>query len=458
MRLTRAALRGRVNGVLQFRFSPRRLTSHAGLELVRGYLRATGFTERVRRSLARHLPRSDYPVSALVLLILGLLIAGGRRVWHLRYVEDDPLVQRFAGLRRIPTPKTVGAWLRSFTPSSVRALQQLNAEVTAEALERLGVRRLTVDVDGSVVSTGLQVEGARRGFNPHHRKVPSYYPITAYEAQSGQLLRVQNRSGNVHDGKASLPFLRDLLQQLDSTLERPRLTEFRMDGAFFRSDVIELLDEHGAEWAIKVPFYPWLSLKSYVAEAPEWRRVAAGISYCESRVHVKTWQRTLRIVLYRKRVRHETRKNFQLDLYDPADGHYEYSAIATNKDLSGPMLWRFLNGRGAHEKAFAELKGGFAFATVPTQAYIANSAWQLLSVLAFNLTRGFQAASFGTRRTATRTRRCLFRFESIHTLRFKLIGKAAAMIRPAGRTTLEIADNPATVDAFNQALQALEAA
>jgi hypothetical protein len=28
-----------------------------------------------------------------------------------------------------------------------------------------------------VVSTGLQVKRAFRGFNPHHRKVPSYYPI-----------------------------------------------------------------------------------------------------------------------------------------------------------------------------------------------------------------------------------------------------------------------------------------
>ena len=45
-----------------------------------------------------------------------------------------------------------------------------------------GLSRLTLDIDGTVVSTGLQVQGARRGFNPHRRKVPSYYPISAYEA------------------------------------------------------------------------------------------------------------------------------------------------------------------------------------------------------------------------------------------------------------------------------------
>jgi hypothetical protein len=39
-----------------------------------------------------------------------------------------------------------------------------------------------------------------------------------------------------------------------------------------------------------------------------------------------------------------------LDLFDPSDGHYEYSAVVTNKILSGPVLWAFRCGRGVHEK------------------------------------------------------------------------------------------------------------
>lgn len=83
-----------------------------------------------------------------------------------------------------------------------------------------------------------------RWYNPHRRKVPSYYPITAYEAQSGQILRVKNRPGNVHDGNASLEFLRGLLEQLKPGGQR---LEFRMDGAFFRRDVLGFLDDAGAE-------------------------------------------------------------------------------------------------------------------------------------------------------------------------------------------------------------------
>ena len=83
--------------------------------------------------------------------------------------------------------------MAQLSESHVARLVRLNSEVVGEALQKARLARLTIDVDGSVVSTGQTVEGAKRGFNPHHRKVPSYYPITAYEAQSGQILRVENR-------------------------------------------------------------------------------------------------------------------------------------------------------------------------------------------------------------------------------------------------------------------------
>lgn len=123
------------------------------------------------------------------------------------------------------------------------------------------------------------------------------------------------------------------------------------------------------------------------------------------------------MVIYRRRVGHETAKNFQLDLFDPDDGHYGYSAVVTNEALSGPALWHFMCGRGVHEKVYGELKGGFASNCIPTMRYAANSAWQLRSVPAFNLVRGFQVATTAERRRATRKRRSVYRLETIHTRR-----------------------------------------
>ena len=85
--------------------------------------------------------------------------------------------------------------------------------------------------------------------------------------------------------------------------DRGLTLEFRMDGAFFRRDVLELLDSAGAEYAIKVPFYPWLHLKSAVAQASEWIRIDDTVSFCETRTLVAPWNQVRRIVLYRKRLR-----------------------------------------------------------------------------------------------------------------------------------------------------------
>ena len=50
----------------------------------------------------------------LVLVLLALLMSGGRRLRHLRYLDGDPIVLRFCGLRQLPTARTVGRWLAAF--------------------------------------------------------------------------------------------------------------------------------------------------------------------------------------------------------------------------------------------------------------------------------------------------------------------------------------------------------
>jgi hypothetical protein len=377
----------------------------------------------------------------MVLLVLALLITGGRRVRHIGFLESDPLVKRFCGLTQIPTARTVGRWLGAIESSGIDGLLSLNEVLVGRVLKDSGLRRLTLDVDGSVISTGLQVEGARRGYNPHRRKVPSYYPITAYEAQTGQILRVRNRAGNVHDGKASLEFLRELFAQLDASLTGRPVLEMRMDGAFFRKEIVDLLEDKGMEYAIKVPFYPWLGLKEPIARRRRWTRVDGTVDCFEMRLAISPWERHMRVVIYRRRVAHRTNKNFQLDLFDPDDGYYEYSAVVTNKAVTGRTLWFFMCGRGTHEKVYGELKSGFAFDCVPTQRYQANSVWQVLSILAFNLMRGFQAKTTAERRRTNRKRRTLRRFEQIHTLRYRFLNRAALLVHPNGRSTLDVGDN-----------------
>lgn len=448
MRYRRTDLKRRVNGTADFRFGRQEVTSHAGLELFREYLRRSGFVALLRKAVDSSFPKTDFGSVSMVLTLLGLILVGGRRVLHLRNEQGDPIMARFAGLSRLPAPRTVSYWLQSLRDEHVERLSKLNQEVVGSALAR-GGRRLTLDVDGSVISAGRKVQGASKGYNRQRRGAHSYYPISAYEAQEGQIVRLLNRPGNINDGAAAVTFVEDLIRQLRHTVPGRRLLELRMDGAFFREDVLQVLDDAGVEYALRAPFHPWLNLRTVAAKANSdglWERVDDEISSHESRLDV--WGRRRRVVLYRRRVSHQSRRNFQLDLFDPDDGHYEYSAILTNKRLNHRNLWHFHNGRGSHEKVYGELKGGLAFDCLPSLSEPANAAWQMLSVLAFNLSRAFQTQTSAPSRTANRKRRTLHRFETIHTLRFKLLKRAALLIRPAGKTTLHLGPSQETARHF----------
>ena len=455
MRRRKLDLPARVNGDLQLDFGDVALTSYAGLELFARYLRRTRFNTLVREAFAGSVTWGDYGVVVMVRLLIGLLIVGGRRLRHLAFLQDDPLFRRFAGVRVVPTARTVSRWLKHFTLTTVGRLQDLNAGVVARVLPGLGLWTLTIDVDGVVVSTGLQVERAFRGFNPHHRKVPSYYPILAHVAETTHILRVQNRSGNVHDGKASLPFLRELWKQVTATVGPPRAVRFRMDGAFFREDVLRWLLARGVGYAIKVPFYCWLDLQQYIRGQRDWVPVAPDVAGFTVPDALTPWVFPISVTIYRKKVRHRPAKNYQLDLFDPNDGYYEYSAVASNLRLTIRNLWHFVGGRGNHEKTIGQLKSGLAFHTVPTNAYAANSAWQQLVALAHNLLTNFQIDIGAERRARSRKHTVLHLLHTVQTLRFEVFHRAAMLVRPGGSPRLRLTNNAATRRTFTRIEHAL---
>lgn len=448
VRYSKADLTTSVKNDLHVECTESGLTSYAGFELLIRYFRSIGLNDAVRRHLARGSLPGDYGTVAMLRLVVGLLVVGGRRLRHIEYLRGDALVLRFCGLTRLPSVRTVSRWLKTFKESSVESLRRLNAEIVGSVVTTLSLRTLSIDVDGTVLSTGHRVERAFRGFNPHHRKVPSYYPISAYVAESGHLLRVKNRSGNVHDGKASLGFLRDLFGQIDETLGSGYRLNFRMDGAFFRDDVITLLETHGAGFALKVPFWRHLELQARIRARRRWKRTQKNVSGFETQLPIACWGRTLRVVIYRKRVWHRTRKNYQLNLFDPNDGTYEYAAIATNLPWNLRKVWHFMGGRGTHEKTIGQLKSALAFGTIPTNHYGANSAWQQLVALTHNLLTNFQFAAGVPRKPRTQKRTGLYELKSAQTLRFEIFNRAGRIVRPGGRTILRLAANAAVKEAF----------
>lgn len=461
MRLSRADFRRRINGPVGIEFGPEELTTHAGLELVQRFARVLRLRQRLRELGKALRFGGDAGFASTVFLFVAMLLVGARRLRHVAFLSNDPLVLRFAGLKRLPTRSTLGRFLKRFDYGRNLALERLSRALAWESVERVGITRATVDVDGSVISTGLKVQGAMRGFNPHNRKNPSYYPLTAQLAQTGHVIGHKNRPGNVHDSSGAARFMEELIRDIRRLDWFEGTIEFRPDGAFFQREVLEVWDRHGVEYTVKVPMMPWLGLKSLIARnAPRtWETVdgTSGVEGFFMDLPVEPWERTERVAVFRKQVKHSPRKqkHVQLDLFVPNDVNWEYSVVATNKALGLPALWHYYNGRSGHEKTYAELKDGYAYAAVPTNHYSANTAWQKLNVLAYNLVTSFQLATGAEAKPRSRKRTAGFLLQSVKTLRFEWLNKAARLVRPGGRLVIRLADNKATRQAYARLTRAL---
>jgi hypothetical protein len=457
VRHSQRSIRTSVKSSLPIQFTSEGLTSHSGLVLIERFLLESGWLERIRKVFAGREFDSDYSSWRMTLCVIALLLVGGTRIAHLSQLGCDPIFLRFVQLHTLPSARTLSRWLASLTQGYRDRLQDLLREVAYATWSAMGLARITIDVDGTVVRTGECVEGAERGFHPHHPKDPSYYPLTAQLAQPGQILGVWNRSGNNHDSVGAVGRLEELI---DDARERAGGVpiEVRLDAAFCQRPVLELLAGSGVEYAVRLPMWDWLHVRDRISSRKQWKPVTKTVDAFSMNVAIPKWERSERVVVFRKRISGKPARAFQLDLFQPDDGYYEYSMVATNKLVDERTVWYFMAGRGGHEHTIGELKSGLAFASVIAQDWDANSAWQILNALTHNLVRDFQVkAGIATPKKNSRKRTTRWLFRSIRTLRFEWFHLPGRLVRPQGSRELRIAAPAAVRCRFQKVIENLAA-
>jgi Transposase DDE domain group 1 len=118
-----------------------------------------------------------------------------------------------------------------------------------EKLTDLGLYEITVDLDGTVISTKGHPSWAFKGYNPIKRGARSYFPLTAHVGETGHFQSVLNRPRNVHDSNRAVVVIQAIRRQLVDFSVR-----FRADSAFCVPDVIKYLLRKRIRFAIKAPF------------------------------------------------------------------------------------------------------------------------------------------------------------------------------------------------------------
>ena len=457
MRISKAHILRRVYSIPEIRFEDQRLSSYAGMVVIQELFKRLQLRGRLRSCFLHLKSSAVVGFHVITLLLIVHLMLGYRRLREMERYKEDPLVLRALGLSRLPDVSTVSRRLSELDKESIRRVREVNRDLVLEPLVSTGPARLTMDFDGSVLSTGRIAEGTAVGFNKKKKGQRSYYPLFCTIAQTGQVLDLYHRPGNVHDSNGAEQFILNRIGNIRSVLPAVKL-EARLDAAFFADKHVQMLDNEGVEFTISVPFERFTELKAMIEARKRWRPLDGTWSYFETDWSPACWDRTFRFIFIRQKVKRQNKAPVQLDLFTPHELGYDFKVIVSNKRSSARNVLRFHNGRGAQENVFGELKSQCQMDYVPVRRLAGNQLYLISAVLSHNLLRRLQIEGAQPQNRTTEKRSPLWQFQEATTIRQHVIHRAGRLTKPKGKLRLTMSGNEATKRTFQNYFTALGAA
>ena len=436
-------------------FEQQKLTSFSGLIILQQIFGILKLQNRLKKCFNHIKIHPIYGFSNTVMLLIVHLTLGYRKINDLKYYDHDPMVRKILGLTRLPDPSTISRILRNTDEKSFSKCKHLNSEIVLDRIAIEKLSRITVDFDGSVLSTKRHAEGTAVGYNKKKKGARSYYPLNCTIAQTNQVFDFLHRSGNVHDSNGAIDFAGQCFDEILGRMPRTTM-ETRMDGAFFSQDMVEELQQRNVEFTISVPFLRLTELKSMVESRARWVTSDEDTSYFEKVWKPNSWDNKYRFVFVRTFNKVQNKEAVQQDIFYPDEYVYAYKVIVTNKIASANNIISFHNGRGSQEGIFAELKTQIQMDYIPFKRILPNKFYMLSSILAHNINNEMQMNISPRDKNTTFKRATLWTFKKIDTIRKNIFIRAGRLTRPNGQSTLTISANKASEKEFTEYFEGLE--
>lgn len=410
--------------------STERLTSFAGLPLLTELAHRTKLVQDLDALPGLWEREGRYRTSDYILSLALTLIAGGEGLEDTRLLREDAGLQGWLW-KDLPAPNSQGDFLRRFMPMTLARLGRVNARQVRRLLARSEHGRLTLDVDSSLIeSDKKEAQRTYEGFD-------GYNPVLAWLDEPSLFLSGVFRPGN----SSPQSHLKSLLGQCRRLLPQGTKLRVRSDSAGYRIDVMSYCLKHDIEFSITADLDA--AVREAIDEIPDgkWQLVVRGEEtfLLAETIHVPGGSTgtdplpALRLVVTKK-------LSGQLELFkDPI----KHRAIIANlpDGMSALEVLDHHNDRGRMEKALGELKDGFGLDRLPCGQLMANAAYLQVCLLAYNLVQAFKNCALPES----------WRKFEIKNLRFRLLGRAAKLVRHAGRTILKLSQGYAHFEIFEQA-------
>ena len=250
------------NGFLKVAFQGSRITSDAGLLLVRELDERLGLATLISEHLSdsRQGLNTQFGLVDLLRQSVYSRLAGYEDLNDAGRVSADPTFRLIGSPKRWDRGGALTSTLHWFeTELLTRAenlvgLTAVNRELLAQAEQPIRAGRIVLDMDSSESPVHGEQEGS--AYNGHFATV-CYHPLFLFN-EHGDCLAAMLRPGNV-------PSAEDwddlLLPELDRQQAEGKRVAFRADAAFARPAIYDALEQRGVDYAIRMPANKGLELE-----------------------------------------------------------------------------------------------------------------------------------------------------------------------------------------------------
>jgi hypothetical protein len=302
-------------------------------------------------------------------------------------------------LNGVPSPRSIGDWLRDFEPENTQAL---NSFLTRQALslrQKLSPNApITIDMDSTAhVQSGTKMEGL--AFN--YKDEWCLDSLVAFD-ELGFAYNMALRSGNTFSSVGAAPMIKQIFSQIKSHAELSKVARyFRGDSAFCNESVIHACLLEDAKFTLTAhrnigwendlknvsceQWKSWQYSKEQIEEAKEKRKALPKVEVT-SFLYQPGFSENLRFTVVVKRTWIE---HSQDGLFKD-QGYWDHYAVLTNISLykfTPQSILEHHQARGNSENFIREAKYGYDLKHFPCKKMNANHAYGLLGLVAHNFYR-----------------------------------------------------------------------
>lgn len=373
-------------------FSDREVTAWGGLALMKQMLDRLQFREAFPAfGVPEASSNRGYASCQLIEQFMVSIWCGACRFAHAEMVRLDNVLCRLFGW---PCAAEFKAIIRLFGRFDMLTNERVQGYMYRWLFDKLpSMKRVTLDLDSTVVTRNGQQEGASRGYNPARHGRPSHHPLLAFIAEFRLVANFWLRPGNVHSGNNVLQFLESTLAHLAGKT----VGLLRADSGFFDDAFLSDLELKHIPYVVAAKLTQPLQRSIY--RVGNWWALKQGIEIAEIECQAGAWKKARRIIVIRQSASDREPPGKSLSLFpdDPAVKGWRYSAYVTDLALPAVEVWRTYRGRADAENRIKELKADFGLDAFNMKAFWATEAALSFAMLAYNLMSLFRQAVMKTR-------------------------------------------------------------